>query len=266
MGELIRGIAGIVQEDGVRVALTGVALVAATLVLSRVITRVLRHLLNQDSNPLPTSSIIINVARVALWAAAGSLILDICFGIKANGLITALGVGGIAISLGFQSTLSNLIGGLTITLMGIVKPGDNIEVGAVSGVVEDVTWRHTTIHDALGQTVIIPNAVISTTSLVHLLPASRVVVPVTVRRAAADAAPGAEATGSANLDALAGRLAGTALAAAGEVPPVAGTPKVVFSQITALGIEAKVIFEIADPARASAAADAVVRAVAPLVG
>lgn len=265
MGELIRGIAGIVQEDGVRVALTGVALVAATLVLSRVITRVLRHLLNQDSNPLPTSSIIINVARVALWAAAGSLILDICFGIKANGLITALGVGGIAISLGFQSTLSNLIGGLTITLMGIVKPGDNIEVGAVSGVVEDVAWRHTTIHDALGQTVIIPNAVISTTSLVHLLPASRVVVPVTVGRTAADAAPGMEA-GSADLDALAGRLAETALAAAGEVSPVAGTPKVVFSQITALGIEAKVIFEIADPARASAAADAVVRAVAPLVG
>lgn len=264
MEELVRGIAGIAQEDGARTALCGIALAAATLVLSRIVTRALRHLLNRDSSPLPASSIIVNVARAALWTAAGGLILDVCFGIKANGLITALGVGGIAISLGFQSTLSNLIGGLTITFMGIVKPGDNIEVGAVSGVVEDVAWRHTTVRDALGQTVIIPNSVISTTSLVHLLPATRVVVPVSVRRRDPGHAPGAPA--GPDLDSLADRLAEAARGAASAVSPVVEGPKVVFSQIGALGIEGKVIFEIADPSEASAAADAVVRAVAPLVG
>ena len=42
----------------------------------------------------------------------------------------ALGIGGIAISLGFQDTLSNLIGGLQVSLLRIIKPGDNIEVGS----------------------------------------------------------------------------------------------------------------------------------------
>ncbi len=42
--------------------------------------------------------------------------------------------------------------------MGIIKPGDNIEVGGVSGVVQDITWRHTTIEDACGQTIIVPNS------------------------------------------------------------------------------------------------------------
>ena len=80
---------------------------------------------------------------------SGSIILDACFNIDASALITALGVGGIAVSLGFQDTLSNLIGGLQMTFMGIIKPGDNIEVGSEKGVVQDITWRHTTIKDNL---------------------------------------------------------------------------------------------------------------------
>ena len=40
--------------------------------------------------------------------------LDSCFGVDTSSLITALGVGGIAVSLGFQDTLSNFIGGLHV--------------------------------------------------------------------------------------------------------------------------------------------------------
>ena len=120
--------------------------------------------LDRDSNPLPSSSIIVNIARGVIWATGASIILDACFGVNANALVAALGVGGIAVSLGFQDTLSNLIGGLQVTFMGIVTPGDNIEVGAERGVVQDVTWRHTTIRDAMGQTVIIPNSIISKTA------------------------------------------------------------------------------------------------------
>ena len=172
--------------------LWAIALVVATAIVARIASRALRHFLDRDSNPLPSSSIIINIARGVIWATGASIILDACFGVNANALVAALGVGGIAVSLGFQDTLSNLIGGLQVTFMGIVKPGDNIEVGAERGVVQDVTWRHTTIRDTMGQTVIIPNSIISKTALVHLLPASRVAVPFAVPRLGEDGSPHAD--------------------------------------------------------------------------
>ena len=71
-----------------------------------------------------------------------SVILDTIFNVNTSSIIAALGVGGIAVSLGFQDTLANLIGGLQVTFMGIVKPGDNIEVGSETGVVQDVSLLH----------------------------------------------------------------------------------------------------------------------------
>ncbi|MBS4844300.1 MAG: mechanosensitive ion channel, partial [Collinsella sp.] len=87
-------------------------LVIGTTIATKVVSKTLRHLLNRDDNPLPASSIFINIARAVIWMIGGSFILDNCFGINANALVAALGVGGIAISLGFQDTLSNLIGGM----------------------------------------------------------------------------------------------------------------------------------------------------------
>lgn len=250
-----------------------------TLLVGRVATRAMKHLLNNDNNSLPTASIIINIVRATIYIVGGSIILDACFSIDASALITALGVGGIAVSLGFQDTLSNLIGGLQVTFMGIVRPGDNIEVGSETGVVQDVTWRHTTIRDSLGQTVIIPNSVISKTALVHLLPASRVAVPFAVSRhvdsAVADAADATETAGkpqrmvsgksqraSRDIDALAAAIVKEAREAAQTVSPITDGPKVFFSEISELGIKGKVIFTIEDASLTSAAADAVVRAIA----
>ena len=247
----------IAQIQWVQQAFWTVVLALATLATSRIVARAMRHILNRDSNPLPSSSIIINIVRATILILGASIILDVIYNINANAIITTLGVGGIAISLGFQDTLSNLIGGLQVTFMGIVRPGDNIEVGSETGVVQDVSWRHTTIKDALGQTVIVPNSIISKTALVHLLPASRVVVPFAVprQREEQDAEPF-------DIDALAEELAAMAKTAAGDVSHVVEGPKVVFSEITEFGIKGKVIFVVEDPAKTSAAADAVVRAIA----
>ena len=155
----------IAQIQWVQQAFWTVVLALATLATSRIVARAMRHILDRDSNPLPSSSIIINIVRATILTLGASIILDVIYNINANAIITTLGVGGIAISLGFQDTLSNLIGGLQVTFMGIVRPGDNIEVGSETGVVQDVSWRHTTIKDALGQTVIVPNSIISKTAV-----------------------------------------------------------------------------------------------------
>lgn len=242
--------------------LTAAIIAVIVHVLSKLAAKAIRHLLERDSNPLPQASIFVNIARTTIWILGGSIILDSCFGINTNSLVAALGVGGIAVSLGFQDTLSNLIGGLQVTFMGIISPGDNIEVGSESGVVQDISWRHTTIKDSLGQTVVIPNSIISKTALVHLLPANRVVVPFSVARYQND---GAVDTAG-DLDALAASLMEEARAAAGTVSPVVDGPKVFFSEISELGIKGKVIFKVESADATFAAADAVVRAIAATVG
>lgn len=244
----------------VQSVLWAIVLIVATAIIARIASRALRHFLERDCNPLPSSSIIINIARGVIWATGASVILDACFGVNANALVAALGVGGIAVSLGFQDTLSNLIGGLQVTFMGIVKPGDNIEVGSERGVVQDVTWRHTTIRDAIGQTVIIPNSIISKTALVHLLPASRVSVPFAVPHLGEDGSARVD-----DMDGLATQLTNLAREAAGSASPVIDGPRVLFSEISELGIKGKIVFQVEDAAKTSAAADAVVRAIAALV-
>ena len=258
MPSILSPINDFLSDPRVRGVIWAVVIAAVTWLVARVAAKSLRHLLNRDSNPLPSASIIVNIARASIWIAGGSIILDACFGINANALVAALGVGGIAVSLGFQDTLSNLIGGLQVTFMGIVSPGDNIEVGSESGVVQDISWRHTTIKDPMGQTVVVPNSIISKTALTHLLPANRVAVPFTVARYRDDGA-------LVDLDGLADALARAAGAAADGVSPVVQMPLVLYSEIAELGVRGKVIFEVEDAGKTSLAADAAVRAITPLL-
>ena len=221
-----------------------------TAVVSHIAVKALRHFLQKDSTPLPSSSIFVNIARAIIWVAGLSIILDSCFGIRADAIITALGVGGIALSLGMQDTISNLIGGIQMSIMGIVKPGDNIEVGAEAGVVQDVTWRHTTIKNRVGELVIIPNSIISKTSLVHLAPATSVCVLFAVtndRR---------------SMDEVADALAHKAKEAASRVSPVTTDPRVLFTEITEYGFKGKILLRIADADQVNPAVDAIVRAIA----
>ena len=169
-----------------------------------------------------------------------------------SALIAALGVGGIALSLGFQDTLSNLIGGVQISFMRIVKPGDNIQVGNNKGVVQDVTWRHATIKNRNGVTVIIPNSVISKNAVVHLPPPERVSVPFL-------------ASSSANLDSMAEQVASIARTTALEYAGIVEEHNVIFTEVPAEGIVGKVLLEIDDAAQATSVSDAITRAIAPLV-
>ena len=187
-----------IASDTMRNLIWAVILACATAVASKVVKRALHALLDHPENPLPASSLIINIGRGVVWVIGGSIILQSCFGINPNALVTALGVGGVALSLGLQDTLSNLIGGIQMTLMGVVRPGDNIEIGSETGVVTDVGLRHTTIITKLGD-----KKVTSSVSLPMLVSAMRpgdkaeltvirdkkeIVVPVTIGTNSGDAA------------------------------------------------------------------------------
>lgn len=120
-----------------------------------------------DSSKLPSASIFVNIIRGIIWAFAILVVLQPVFGIQPTAFVTALGVTSIALSFGLQDTISNLVGGLGLMLGGVVKPGDQVSIGNISGEVIDMNWRSTIVRDRGGKVDIIPNSVLNKTALVH---------------------------------------------------------------------------------------------------
>ena len=141
-----------------------------TWLAEHIVFRLVIRLGKRPEVPLPSSSIFANIARICIWGFGIAVALRVCFNVDLTAIIAAMGVGGIAISLGFQDTLSNLIGGLQVSMGKLVEPGQYIQVLSQEGLVEDVTWRHTNIVDADGQHHMIPNSLINKNSLVWLDP------------------------------------------------------------------------------------------------
>lgn len=98
----------------------------------------------------------LGVYSVAIVTIAGILNYDV------KAMLAALGVGGIAIALALQDTLSNLFGGIQILTSGQLRPGDYIRLTAdVEGRVLDINWRNTTMRTPLDDIIIVPNSKIS---------------------------------------------------------------------------------------------------------
>lgn len=254
MEELLGIFDKFVHEDWFTTLLGVVIICAITFLVCRITVAFMRRILNKTSL-LPSSSIFINLVRAAVWIIGAAVVLSVCFNVNVSAMITGLGVVGIAISLGFQDTLSNLIGGLQVSVSRSVEPGDNIRMGSsgVSGVVQDVAWRYTTIVDGSGNEVNIPNSVMTSTAVVKLSPPNAVSIDLVVT------------TDSERLTAAAHRIEDAAEKAVSRVSKIKKAPKVSFSAITDRGFKGSLSFTIADADRASHATDAAIRAIAPYV-
>lgn len=106
------------------------------------------------------SSLFKSIVRYVTYFVAGVNILEI-FGIKTASLITAAGVGGLAVGFGAQNLVKDVISGFFIIFEDQYNVGDYIEVAGVSGIVEEVGIRSTKLRDFGGQLHIIPNGTIS---------------------------------------------------------------------------------------------------------
>ncbi|USX23623.1 mechanosensitive ion channel family protein [Oxalobacteraceae bacterium OTU3REALA1] len=98
--------------------------------------------------------------KFLLLAFAGIGILG-TFGIDVTTGIAALGIGGIALALGAQKTVENLVGSVTIIADRPLQVGDFVKVGDVVGTVEDVGIRSSRIRTGERTVVTVPNGDLS---------------------------------------------------------------------------------------------------------
>jgi len=97
-----------------------------------------------------------NTVRIIIMVIAVLIGLG-TIGVDIGPALAAAGIFGLAISLGAQTLIKDVIGGLTILLEDEYRVGDQIEIGTVSGAVEQITLRRTDVRDTEGRLVILPN-------------------------------------------------------------------------------------------------------------
>lgn len=98
-----------------------------------------------------------NIFRAMVGVFTGIALLD-RLGVPVAGLLTGAGVAGLAISLAAQSTLSNLIAGITLVLEHPFGIGDYVILGSSEGTVEDISFRSTRIRTTDNVAVTIENS------------------------------------------------------------------------------------------------------------
>jgi small-conductance mechanosensitive channel len=114
----------------------------------------------------------LNVQRTAMLTKSVSYIFYTvllmyilsCFGIKLTALLGAAGVVGLAVGFAAQTTVSNLISGIFVLGEGVMKMGDFINVGGITGTVDSIDLLSTKVHTPDNQMVRIPNASIINTN------------------------------------------------------------------------------------------------------
>ena len=161
--------------------LISVLIISFTIVAAKFAAGMVRLLGERVETGTHVTGLTQNIASIAVYTV-GFLVLINTLGISVTPLITTLGIGGLAVALALQDTLSNLFSGFHITLAKQVRVGDyvKLETGE-EGYVVDITWRTTKIRMLPNNIVLIPNAKLAQTIITnYCLPEKEMAVLVQV--------------------------------------------------------------------------------------
>lgn len=100
------------------------------------------------------------VFTIFLALLGTALVLD-QFEVQISAVIAGVGVAGIAIGLGTQTLVKDVINGIFILVEGQYAVGDVVQVAGVSGEVIEITPRRTVLRDLNGHVHVIPNSAIT---------------------------------------------------------------------------------------------------------
>ncbi len=160
-----------------------IIVLSVTFAMANLAGRIFSQYVKTSKLPLPSTGLAYGTIKGVILVV-GFLIMLSVLGISITPLITALGVGGLAVALALQDTLANLFSGIHILLERSIRVGDfiRLETGQ-EGYVEDITWRTTRVRMLPNNMVVIPNSKLAQSIVTnYYLPEKRmsVLIPVGV--------------------------------------------------------------------------------------
>jgi small-conductance mechanosensitive channel len=161
--------------------------VSVTAAIAAAAGAMLRQGLAQAHLAIPATGLSVTFITVAIWIIGGLVLLG-GLGISITPVLTALGVGGLAVALALQETLSNFFAGLHLLIEKPIRVGDfiKLETGQ-EGYVVDIGWRTTRIRMLPNNMVILPNAKVTQSIVTNYYlpePSMALLIPVSVSYAA----------------------------------------------------------------------------------
>lgn len=128
-----------------------------TLMAMRLARNLVRNYGDQIPGAFPVSTLTETLAQLAVLIL-GVLVLLNQLEFNITPILTALGVGGLAVALALQDTLSNLFAGFYVAVARQVRLGDYIKMDGQEGYVADISWRSTTIRSLGNNLIVVPNS------------------------------------------------------------------------------------------------------------
>ncbi len=145
--------------------LAGIILAIAW-VLAEVINHAIDSYVQQFPEEVPTG-ILKSIVKLTILTVAILVALE-SGGISVTPILTALGVGGLAVALALQDSLSNLFAGLNVIMSRQIRKGDYVKLeNGEEGFVEEMTWRNTLIRTIANNIVIVPNSKLASSILIN---------------------------------------------------------------------------------------------------
>ncbi len=142
----------------------------AVLVIGRIVAgwlkRLIHGMMERRSVDPTITGFVTSLAYIAMMAfvvlaALGQL------GIQTTSFIAILGAAGLAIGLALQGSLSNFAAGFLMIIFRPFKVGDFIEGAGVSGTVEKIEMFTTTLRTGDNKIIIVPNANLSSDTIIN---------------------------------------------------------------------------------------------------
>jgi len=148
---------GIQNSEIVRKIFFAIVALSVAVVISRILVGFIRFKA-RSAGLYPSTSIVTNIVRIAVYVIFGLVVLQM-LGIPVTPVLTALGVGALAVALALQDTLTNLFSGIQVVASRQVRLGDYVKLDSgEEGYVADITWRNTIIRALANNYIIVPNS------------------------------------------------------------------------------------------------------------
>jgi moderate conductance mechanosensitive channel len=116
-----------------------------------------RRLPREQAKRVETLSLVLRAAVTTLIWLIGVMLALSETGLNIGPLLATAGIGGIAIGFGAQNVVRDFLAGIFVLLEEQYNVGDTIDIAGVSGKVEKVTLRTTTLRDIEGRVHVVPN-------------------------------------------------------------------------------------------------------------
>jgi small-conductance mechanosensitive channel len=189
-------------------------IVSLTIALSRLAGNVVRFYGGRVMGAHSVTSIRRKLAQIAVVMLGLASLLRV-FNFSLTPVLTTLGVGGLAVALGLQDTLSNLFAGFYVSISGLLRIGDYIKLNTgEEGYITDINWRATTMRGSTNNMVIIPNNKLGQAIYTNYnLPDQRIGISVSF-----------SVSYDSDIDRVQGILLAESLAAVGNVPGLLADP------------------------------------------